>query len=122
MSRYVITNDETKSLKKLLKKFPESAISVHNERLKGSFKITHYRKYTFREEVDIEFNGELFAVRSSLDGRKWHKSDIYNQIGTSKIKVNKLIKRAIFNEVKNYCAYFGIKLRYAEDLKKVKWI
>jgi hypothetical protein len=122
MSRYVITNDETKSTKKLLKKFPEVNVSSHNERLKGSFTITHYRKYIFREEIEIEFKGELFAVRSTLDGRKWHKSDIYNQIGTSKIKVNKLIKRAIFNEVKNYCAYFGIKLRYVEDLKKVKWI
>lgn len=122
MSRYVITNDETKSTKKLLKKFPEVAISVHNERLKGSFKITHYRKYIFREEVDIEFKGELFAVRSSLDGRKWHKSDIYSQIGTSKIKVNKMIRRSLFNEVKAYCAYFGISLRYADDLKKVKWV
>jgi hypothetical protein len=122
MSRYVITNDETKVTKKLLKKFPDAEISVHNERLKGSFKITHYRKYVFREEVDIEFNGELFAMRSSLDGRKWHKSDIYNERCTSKIKVNKMIRRSLFNEVKHYCAYFGISLRYAEDLKKVKWV
>lgn len=122
MSRYVITNDETKSTKKLLKKFPESEISVYNERLKGSFKITHYRKYHFREEVDIEFKGELFAVLSSLSGREWHKSDIYNERGTSKIKVNKMIKRSLFSEVKNYCAYFGISLRYVEDLKKIKWV
>ena len=122
MSRYVITNDETKSIKKLLKKFPETAISVRNERLKGSFKITHYRKYIFREEVDIEFNGELFAIRDSFSGRQWHKSDIYSQSGTSKIKVNKMIRRSIFNEVRDYCAYFGISLRYVDDLKKVKWV
>ncbi len=52
----------------------------------------------------------------------WFKSDIYNQNGVSKIKVNKLIKRAIFKEVKDQAAYFGINLRYIEEIKKIKWI
>ena len=122
MVRYVISNEETKSTKKVLKKFSEVDISFYNERLKGSFKITNYRKYPYREEVDIEFKGELFAVHCSLSGKQWHKSDIYNARGTSKIKVNKIIRRSLFNEVKAYCAYFGISLRYADNLKKVKWI
>jgi hypothetical protein len=40
----------------------------------------------------------------------------------SKIKVNKLIKRAIFNEVRDQAAYFGVNLRYATEIKKINWI
>ena len=37
-------------------------------------------------------------------------------------KVNKLIKRSIFNEVKDQAAYFGINLRYMTEIKKINWI
>ena len=50
------------------------------------------------------------------------KSDIYGKKGISKIKVNKLIKRSIFNEVKDQAAYFGINLRYMTEIKKINWI
>jgi len=62
------------------------------------------------------------ARRELFGEHIWFKSDVYNKPEVSKIKVTKLIKRAIFDEVKDHAAYFGIKLKYAEDIKKIKWI
>jgi hypothetical protein len=95
---------------------------LFNKRLRGSFTIVGFRKYEFTNEVDIEFNGELFAIYESSTGPTWIKSDIYNQKGASKVKINKLIKRSIFNEVKDHVAYFGINLRFTGEIKKIKWV
>jgi hypothetical protein len=117
-----ISDDDSKVIKKSLKKFSKREIASFNDRLRGSFTIVGFRKYQFINEVDIEFNGEICARHSSLAVLTWFKSDIYNQKGVSKIKVNKLIKRAIFKEVKDQAAYFGINLRYIEEIKKINWI
>jgi len=117
-----ISDDDSKAIKKSLKKFSKREIASFNDRLRGSFTIVGFRKYQFTNEVDIEFNGEICARHSSLAVLTWFKSDIYNQKSVSKIKVNKLIKRAIFNEVKDQAAYFGINLRYVTEIKKINWI
>jgi hypothetical protein len=117
-----ISDDDSKVIKKSLKKFSKREIASFNDRLRGSFTIVGFRKYQFINEVDIEFNGEICARHSSLAVLTWFKSDIYNQKSVSKIKVNKLIKRAIFKEVKDQAAYFGINLRYVEEIKKINWI
>jgi len=117
-----ISDDDSKAIKKSLKKFSKRNIGSFNDRLRGSFTIVGFRKYQFTNEVDIEFNGELHAVRNSLEGLQWLGSDIYNQNGISKIKVSRLIKKLIFKEVKDQAAYFGIILRYIEEIKKLKWI
>lgn len=107
-------------LKKYLKSFPKKKISSSNDRLRGSFKITTYRKYEFKEEVDVEFKGEIFAKYNTEDSQ-WFKSDIYSNEDISTIKVNKLIKNSIFDEVKTQCSYFGINLKYVNSIKKIKW-
>ena len=123
MVRQCINDEDSKATKKALKKFSKKDITpFNNKRLKGSFTIVGFRKYEFNNEVDIEFNGEVFAVYDSSIGPTWFKTDIYNQKGVSKIKVNKLIKRLIFNEVKDHVAYFGINLRYTGEIKKIKWV
>ena len=116
-----IRDDDSKVIKKLLKKFSKKEINSFNDRLRGSFTIVGFRKYDFINEVDIEFNGEIRARYNSFEEHSWFKSDIYNKSGVSKIKVTKLIKSAIFNEVKDQAAYFGIKLRYVEEIKKINW-
>jgi hypothetical protein len=122
MGRQCINDEDLKATKKALKKFSKKDITLFNKKLRGSFNIVGFRKYEFNDEVDIEFNGELFAVYYSSTGPTWFKSDIYNEKGVSKVKVNKLIKRLIFNEVKDHAAYFGIKLRYTGEIKKIKWV
>jgi hypothetical protein len=117
-----ISDDDSKVIKKSLKKFSKREIASFNDRLRGSFTIVGFRKYQFTNEVDIEFNGDLCARTNSFVDTEWFKSDIYGNKGISKIKVNKLIKRSIFNEVKDQAAYFGINLRYITEIKKINWI
>ena len=117
-----ITDDESKAIKKLVKKFSKREIASFNDRLRGSFTIVGFRKYQFINEVDIEFNGEISARTNSYSNFEWFKSDIYGKKGISKIKVTKLIKREIFKEVKDQAAYFGINLKYVETIKKINWI
>ena len=117
-----ITDDDSKAIKKLVKKYSKKEIASFNDRLRGSFTIVGFRKYQFTNEIDIEFNGDLCARTNSFRNVEWFKSDIYGKKGISKIKVNKLIKRTIFKEVKDQAAYFGINLRYVEEIKKIKWI
>jgi hypothetical protein len=118
----VIRDEITKSIKKALKKFSGNDISLTNGTLRGSFKIKNFRKYPMHHEVDIEFKGELFAKTSVLDGKRWYSSEIYGQKNISKIKVNKLIKRHLLFEVRSHAAYFGIDVRWVENIKKVTWI
>jgi hypothetical protein len=122
MERSVITNDNTKSTNKLLKKYSEVEISSGTKRIKGSFKITRYRHYKFHDEIDIEFNGEVLAKYGSFDENKWFTSEIYSQKSWSKIRLNKFIKSSIYNELRNHCKYFGIKLTSHRYITKVKWI
>jgi hypothetical protein len=117
-----ISDDDSKVINKSLKKFSKREIDSFNDRLRGSFTIVGFRKYQFNNEVDIEFNGDLCARTNSFVDTEWFKSDIYGKKGISKIKVNKLIKRSIFNEVKDHAAYFGINLRYITEIKKINWI
>jgi hypothetical protein len=117
-----IGDDDSKVIKKSLKKFSKREIASFNDRLRGSFTIVGFRKYQFINEVDIEFNGEMRARRELFGEHIWFKSDVYNKPEVSKIKVTKLIKSAIFNEVKDQAAYFGINLRYVEEIKKIKWV
>jgi hypothetical protein len=119
---YVINDDEAKAIKKLIKKFSGTDISFTNGTLRGSFKIVNFRKYPMHHEVDIEFKGEVFAKTSVLDGKRWFSSEIYGQKNISKIKVNKLIKRNLLTEVRSHAAYFGINVRWVENIKKITWL
>ena len=71
---YVINNDETKAIKKIIKKFSGDKINPTNQKLRGSFKITNFRKYTFSDEIDIELKGEIFANTSLFGGQEWLSS------------------------------------------------
>jgi len=119
---YVINDDEAKAIKKLIKKFSGTDISFTNGTLRGSFKIVNFRKYYSHHEVDIEFKGEVFAKTSVLDGKRWFSSEIYGQKNISKIKVNKLIKKHLLSEVRSNAAYFGIEIKWIENIKKITWL
>ena len=120
--RHVINDDNAKAIKKIIKKFSGVDISITNGFLRGSIKITNFRKYLMHHEVDVEFKGELFAKTSVLEGKRWYSSEIYGQKNISKIKVNKLIKRHLLVEVRSHAAYFGIDVKWVESIKKVTWI
>ena len=122
MSRYVIVSEQSKAVNKLLQKYSEKKILISNSNLRGTFKITRYRKYAYSSEIDIEFTGQIFARDSSFGVHHWHSSNIYTERGFSKIKINKFIKRYLFNEIKNHARFFGIEMYTHDCLKKVTWI
>ena len=121
MSRYVITNEVTKATKKFLKKYSEKELSPYVHNARGSFVITGFRRYSYHDEVDIEFKGDIYVKFGALSPMEWHSSEILKR-GASLIQVNKFIKEKLFNEVRDYCSYFGIKLTYTRSIKKVKWV
>ena len=117
-----MTNDnESKRINKLIKKFPAATIYSNNQVLRGSFTITRFRKYGVVHEIDVEFDGELFARTSTLDSRSWLKSDIIGKKNVSKIKVNKLIKRHLLQDVRDYARFFGIQISWLTNIKKITW-
>ena len=61
---YTLKDESTIITKKVIKKFPEK--EFNNDYLKGKFIIKNWRKYQFRDEVDIEFSGEIY-VKMSFD-------------------------------------------------------
>jgi hypothetical protein len=117
----MIKDENTIATKKAVKKFSNVEISPTNNTIRGSFKIKNFRKYSTHSEVDIEFVGEIFAKTSIYESKRWYSSEIYSKKGISKIKVNKLIKRHLFKEVKSHALYFGIDIKWIENIKKVTW-
>ena len=116
----MIINDQTKATKKAIKKFSEKRL-ISDNHLDGSFIITNYRKYVNKDEVDIEFTGNLFGSISYFTGKSWLSSEILSSNNTSLIMVNKLIRDCSFEEIKRYSLYFGIELDSPSDIKKIKW-
>jgi hypothetical protein len=119
--RYVIENKETKSTKIALKKFGTQEIKFASG-LEGSFKIVGYRKYTWGDEVDVDFIGRLEA-RVYREKTKMYDSSIMKnkEAKVSKVKVNRLIRKRIFDEVKSHASYFNIDIKYFSNIKKLNW-
>lgn len=121
MGRYVIQNETTKGIKKLLPKY--GSVSIEDEKLKGSVQVIGYRKYTHYEEIDIQFTGQILA-RISREKLQWFDSSILNDEHRriSKVKVNRFIKRLCLREVRLHLNYFGINLKDYSQIKKINWI
>lgn len=121
MGRYVIQNEGTKGLKKLLPKY--GSVSINGDKIKGTVKVIGYRKYSYTEEIDIEFTGKIHA-RVTWGKLEWFESSLLNDKSkkVSKVKINRFIKKTCLREVKMYLNYFGIKLDDYSQIKKVNWI
>ena len=119
MGRYLIQDTTSKAIKKSLKKCGE--FPVDNSGLKGVIFIKNYRKYQFRDEVDIEFKGEIF-VRISNENRSWYGTDILTKYRISKVKLNRFLRKSALKEVQIRMNYFGSNVKDYRDINKVTWI
>jgi hypothetical protein len=119
MGKYLIQDTTSKAIKKSLKKWGE--FSVDTDGLKGVITIKNYRKYQFRDEVDIEFKGEIF-VRISNENRSWHGSDILTKYRISKVKLNRFLRKSALKEVQMRMNYFGSNVKVYQDINKVTWV
>jgi hypothetical protein len=121
MARYIIQNEETKAIKKVLPKF--GSLQINNSKIKGGVRIIGYRKYSWGEQVDIEFIGKIYA-RVTWGKMEWFDSSIMNNkdVKVSKVKVNRLIRRNLLNDVKLRLNYFGININEHSQITKLKWL
>ncbi len=119
MGRYLIQDTTSKAIKKSLKKWGE--FPVNNDGMKGVITIKNYRKYQFRDEVDIEFKGEIF-VRINHENRSWHSTDILTKYKISKVKLNRYLRKNALKEVQMRMNYFGSNIKDYQDINKVKWV
>ena len=113
--------EETKAIKKIVKKYSKNIEIPTNEYIKGSFDIKNVRIYNTRTEADIVFNGQIFARRRSV--REWLDNSILTEKGISKIKVNKLIRKYLNSDVMRNLLIFGIETQYYTfKINKVEWV
>jgi hypothetical protein len=120
MATYVIRDTVSNAIKKSLIKWGE--FPIDNGGLKGIVKIKNYRKYQFRSEVDIEFEGEIF-VKLTREGRIWYDSDILtcDKYNISKIKLNRYLRKLMLKEVGIRMNYFGVDIKDYRNINKIKW-
>lgn len=123
MSRYVLQNPVAKTTKIALKKFG-AEIPVSNQYLRGVFTISAYRKYQFREEIDIQFKGEIYVMWNRK--RDWYDASLMVKrergLKPSIIKVNRFIRKNIMFSVKTHLKYFDVDIRHYTEIQKLKWI
>jgi hypothetical protein len=120
MATYSIKDTVSKAIKKSLIKWGE--FPIDNDGIRGVITIKNYRKYMFRNEVDIEFKGEIF-VKLNSEGRIWYGSDILtcDKYSISKIKLNRYLRKLALKEVSFRMNYFGVDVKNYREINKIKW-
>jgi hypothetical protein len=120
MGEYVIKTEETKVIKKLVKKF--GSMEVKTKDVDGVIEIKNYRKYPSVEEVDIVFRGKLYVT---IGGRtSWMGFDEMQKIMDQicKVKLNRLLRRISFQYVQTRSSFFNVDLKNFRSIKTVKWV
>ena len=120
MARYIIQNDETKGVKTAFKKY--GTLQIENDKVKGGVRFIGYRKYSWGEQIDVEFIGKIQARTGHR--LEWMDSSIMTDKGrrVSKVKVNRFIRRNLLPDVKRHIAYFGVKIDDYSKITKIKWL
>jgi len=92
--------------------------------LEGSFSIKRIRKYQRSlpyYEVDLEFKGKILASKT-YSGEKWLGSEVLKEKDISKIKINRLIRKSISNDINNFLLTFGVEINHNLVVKKIEWV
>lgn len=123
MSTTLIKSKEIKDIKKVLKKYSKLEIAGNN--IQGTIILKSYRKYDkisfytpVREEVDIEFHGKILIRYRGSRNSIWVDSKCARN---SNVVTNRIIRRSIFFDLKNYLKYFGVNLKSDSEICKVTW-
>lgn len=114
-----IITEEIKSIRKLIPKF--ATFDISNNHVKGKVIIQRYRKYSFHQEVDVVFEGEIFVRIGRGQKTNWQTSNVLKQYNISKIKLNRFLRNSIYKDVSIRMKYFGADIRYSNDIKKINW-
>lgn len=116
----MVKDKESQTINKLLKRFGQ--IKVSTNQVEGVITIKRYRKYTYKNEVDVFFNGKI-RVRLGFTPSDWYSSEYVKKYGTriSTVKLNRFIRKSVFKEVKERMSYFEKNINWYSDIKKLNW-
>lgn len=117
---YCIITPEKKQLKSYIKKYVKD-IRVSSHLLQGSFSINNIRFYKYNIEVDIIFQGKMLG-KMGIKPKEWLSSQILNHQRVSKIRINRCIKKRLYDSINTRLSIFGETLQGYYYIKKIKWI
>ena len=134
----LVKDPETAYVNRLIKKYGKDLEILDGGRnlpflpkkkcLDGNFSIKGIRKYRLSNykltqtcyEIDLVLKGKLLAKWNSKE--YWHGSEILKESNASKIKINRFIRRHIFNDVNEFLLTFGVEVGNNLKIKKVEWV
>lgn len=95
-------------------------VRVETSYIKGFVKLQNIRFYGGSYvEVEVSFEGEVKARYSRVTS--WFGNELFGFDGVSKIKINRMIKKMIFNDLRRKLKFFDINLSDYSQIKKIKW-
>lgn len=128
MRTQTIKTAEVKTVRRIVKKY--GTLTVKNNKVDGVLQIVGYRKVEctkwgyskFDEHVDVVFKGKIYATMN--ERLKWlqHSDIVQNVKAISQVKLNRVLRRFLFEDVQLRTAFFGVRLFQSSDIKKVKWV
>ena len=94
-------------------------VPFQSKNLRGTLRINRVRTYMFRHEVDVTFKGELYCVWNRK--RDWYKIEEFLDKGkqVSKIKLNRMIRKGLYEYLKDYMKYFCVELYDYTSISKL---
>jgi hypothetical protein len=118
MARYCLNTNQTRGIKKALKKWGQ--ITIDDDNFKGVVTIKNVRKYAAWHEADVELKG--MATFNYNRKKIFYHSEIQKRQGVSKIKINRILRGYIFQYVSMRLKYFDVGLRDTYNIKKITWL
>lgn len=128
----MIQDPKIKIYKKL---FSKLTLHPSGKNFRGSFKITHVRKYRrwdiethplyhdiYNYEFDVEINGEIYAWMDNH--MSWWSSEIQKHNDFSRRKFNDILRsRFLVKDVSRYAKLVGISGDFwSIQVKNIKWV
>jgi hypothetical protein len=116
---YSTRTPENRQLKKYICKYLKE-VPISSSKLQGTVSVYNIRFYSQVIEIEIVFKGKMFAKKSHSPS-KWYSSELLNDERVSKIRINKHIKKNLFNLLQSRLHLFDLELYSYRYIKKLKW-
>jgi hypothetical protein len=114
-----LKNSDVLATKKVAFKY--LTVNFSKDDLQGELRVVGYRHYNWgAQEIDIEFKGK-FLVKTR--GKNvWVDLETWQNPRYSRIRMNRILRKKIFDTLKHRARLFSIKLEHYSSIKKIKWI
>lgn len=95
-------------------------IEINSDKVSGTYSVKSIRKYKYYTEVDIELNAKIYVrFMRKLD---WFSTTELLKSRASLIKINRILRRSIYPEIRSYLETFHVELGGTYSIKKIKHV